>query len=62
LDIALKGVDGTPVPAVLLDAGEHAPEVELLRTVAHLLGVRWGHDEFGWWAAVPRSAELPPPE
>ena len=35
---------------------------ELLRTVAHLLGVRWGQDEFGWWAAVPKSVELQIPE
>lgn len=62
LEIAIKGTDGNPVPAVLLDAGEQAPEIELLQTVAHLLSVHWGHDEFGWWAAVPRSVELQTPE
>lgn len=62
MDIALRGAGDSPIPAVLLDAGDTAPEIELLRTVAHLLGVRWGHDEFGWWAAVPRSFELRNPE
>ncbi len=41
--------------ASLLDAGADAPEIELLRTVASGLGVIWGHDEFGWWAAVPSA-------
>lgn len=45
--------DGSLVEASLLDAGPDAPEIELLRTVANGLGVVWGHDEFGWWAAVP---------
>jgi len=62
IEIAIKGADGAPSPAVLLDAGEQAPEVELLRTVAQLLGVRWGQDELGWWAAVPKSVELQVPE
>ena len=39
--------------ADLLDAGTDATEVELLRTIAEGLGVRWGHDDLGWWAAVP---------
>jgi len=47
--------DGTIMDASLLDAGPEASEVELLRTVANGLGVVWGHDEFGWWAAVPSS-------
>jgi hypothetical protein len=40
---------------VLLDAGQCATEVELLRTIASRLGVRWGHDPLGWWAAVPAT-------
>ena len=24
-----------------------------MRTVTAGLGVQWGHDDFGWWAAVP---------
>jgi len=36
----------------LLSAGENASEVELLRTVAARLGVKWGNDDLGWWAVV----------
>lgn len=50
-----KAPDGTITDGSLLDAGSEAPEIELLRTVASGLGVIWGHDEFGWWAAVPSS-------
>lgn len=50
-----KAPDGTMTDASLLDAGSEAPEIELLRTVACGLGVIWGHDEFGWWAAVPNA-------
>lgn len=39
----------------LLDGGPEASEVELLRTVAHCLGIVWGHDEMGWWAMVPNE-------
>jgi len=45
--------DAAEVPGHLLDAGTEATELELLRTVASGLGVRWGHDDLGWWAAVP---------
>lgn len=55
LPITLKGPDGQPVPAYLLDAGAEASELELLRTVAKGLGVRWGRDELGWWATVARQ-------
>ena len=55
LAITLKGADGSPSPAHLLDAGTLASEVELLRTVAAGLGIRWGHDDLGWWAVVPAS-------
>lgn len=41
--------------AFLLDAGEQSTELELLRTLAAQMGVHWGHDDFGWWAAVPRQ-------
>lgn len=53
LQIEGKEADGTPVGASLLDAGEQSTEVELLRTVCEGLSVRWGQDEFGWWAVVP---------
>jgi hypothetical protein len=53
ITITLRGSDGSPVPARLLDAGTEATELELLRTVAQGLGVRWGHDDLGWWAVVP---------
>ena len=55
LPIAMKAPDGTLVHAVLLDAGKGS-ELELLRTIAHGLGVRWGHDDMGWWATVPQPA------
>ncbi|MDT3376028.1 hypothetical protein RNI52_01710 [Labrys neptuniae] len=48
-----KAADGTMTQVSLLDAGLEANEIELLRTVASGLGVIWGHDEIGWWAAVP---------
>jgi len=53
--LAVKGkaADGTIAEASLLDAGPESNEIELLRTIAHGLGVRWGQDELGWWAAVP---------
>ena len=53
LQITGKGLDGLPYPAHLLDAGLAATELELLRTVAQGLGIRWGHDDLGWWAVVP---------
>ena len=53
--ISFRAPDGKLVPALLLDAGPNATELELLRTVAGQLGVRWGHDDLGWWAAVPNQ-------
>jgi hypothetical protein len=38
--------------AELLDAGKESTDLELLRTIAARLGVRWGNDDFGWWAVV----------
>jgi hypothetical protein len=53
LPIQFRRPDGSFGSAVLLDAGPNATELELLRTVAEGLGVRWGHDDLGWWAVVP---------
>jgi len=53
LSIEFKAPNGEFKSGVLLDAGKDASEVELLRTIASRLGVHWGHDELGWWAAVP---------
>ena len=53
IPITLKELDGSDLPAELLDAGPDVSEPELLRTVAERLGIRWGHDDSGWWAAVP---------
>jgi hypothetical protein len=55
LPITFMGPDGSPVSARLFDAGKEATELELLRTVAQELGVRWGHDNLGWWVAVPNQ-------
>lgn len=52
LPISAKGPDGQQFEGQLLDAGKQGTELELLRTVAAPLGVRWGYDEFGWWAVV----------
>jgi len=43
------------IEACLLDAGEKASELELLRTVASGLGVAWGRDDLGAWAMVPNE-------
>ena len=56
---------GEVIEACLLDAGERASELELLRTVASGLGVVWGQDDLGAWAMVPnepRSAFVTSPE
>ena len=55
LPIELAGTNGQRVPAYLLDAQGHASEDELLRTICHTLGINWGQDDLGWWAAVPQS-------
>ena len=49
----MKNHAGAAVAAELLDAGDGRTEVELLRTIASRSGVKWGHDELGWWAVVP---------
>lgn len=53
LPISINGPDGSPIEATLLDGGPESTEVELLRTVLLRFGVRWGHDDFGWWAVAP---------
>jgi hypothetical protein len=53
LRITMNASSGQPTSGHLLDAGKEASELELLRTVATGLGVRWGKDDLGWWAAVP---------
>lgn len=55
LPVQGRASDGTTIDGSLLDSGIDASSVELLRTVASGLGVRWGHDDFGWWAAVPHT-------
>jgi hypothetical protein len=47
--------DGAIAEAELWAAEEGASEVALLRTICQELGVAWGEDEFGWWAAIPSS-------
>ncbi len=55
LEVECTGPNCKRVPSELLDAGPDSTEIELLRTVAARLGVKWGQDEFGWWAAIERS-------
>ena len=54
LGVETRGPDGSVEAVDLLEAQGEATEVELLRTICHTLGVRWGRDDFGWWAAVPQ--------
>jgi len=54
IPIAMKLRDGLESSGFLIDAGHEATEIELLRTIAKMVGVRWGHDELGWWAAMPK--------
>ena len=56
LPIQFRRPDGSLGSAVLLDAGLEATELELLRTVAEGLGIRWGRDDQGWLAVVPFDA------
>ena len=55
IPVAFKDSGGTPISGHLLSAEEGKTEIEMLRTVAKGLGVRWGHDTLGWWAVVPDS-------
>jgi hypothetical protein len=57
LEISLKQSDGSLKKAYLLNTDPAASEVEMLRTIAHALGVQWGHDDLGWWATIPREGE-----
>lgn len=46
--------DGTREERILVD-GQHGGEIELLRAIVANLGVVWGGDDLGWWAAVPNG-------
>ena len=52
LPIALRDAEGRQISGSLLDAGPEASEIELLRTIASRLGIKWGCDSLGWWAMV----------
>jgi len=58
LPVEVTGRDGSRIVSDLLDAGKAPTELQLLRTVAFGLGVRWGHDDLGWWALV-RGHDFP---
>lgn len=53
LPIMAKLPSGEAMGAILLSPRMPATELELLRTIALSIGIRWGQDEFGWWAMVP---------
>ena len=55
LSIEMKSSEGNARPGVLLTTHEKANELELLRTIASKLGVIWGKDDLGWWAALANS-------
>jgi hypothetical protein len=56
LPVSARLSNGDVVGMTLLSASENATEVELLRTIVNSIGVQWGHDEFGWWAAIPNRS------
>ncbi len=58
LPISLLDGEGKRITGSLLDAGTEATELELLRTIASRLGVKWGSDSLGWWAVV-KEVEFP---
>ena len=53
LQATANSPSGADIQVQILDGGESSTEVEVLRTVASRMGIQWGHDEFGWWAAYP---------
>ena len=55
IEVMGNAPSGATSAASLLDAGSESSEIELLRTIASGLGVVWGQDELGWWAAVPAT-------
>ncbi len=55
LPVSIRGADGCEHPSLLLDAGSEGTELEMLRTIAETLGVRWGKDDLGWWAVMPQN-------
>ena len=55
LQITINGPDGTATPAYLLDAGNEATELEMLRAACQGIRIKWGKDDLGWWAVVPRG-------
>jgi len=58
LPINLRDAEGRQTSGSLLDAGAEATEIELLRTIASRLGIKWGCDGSGWWAVV-KVMEIP---
>ena len=55
LPVSIRGADGHEQPSLLLDAGSAGTELEMLRTIVETLGVKWGKDDLGWWAVMPRD-------
>lgn len=55
LEITFRDANGHEVDGELMDAGSDTTELALLRTVANRLGVAWGRDGSGWWAAVQKD-------
>lgn len=57
LPINFKDQSDTSIEGELLDGGLDSDELRLLRTVCERFGVKWGQDEFGWWAASPKRTD-----
>ncbi|MAS94409.1 MAG: hypothetical protein CMO55_14515 [Verrucomicrobiales bacterium] len=55
VDIEYRDANGVLHDGELIDPETEATELDLLRSVAHRLGVHWGEDEFGWWSVLPKA-------
>ena len=55
IPISFTDASGAIASGQLVSAPIDGTEVEILRSIAHKLGIQWGHDEFGWWAVVRDS-------
>jgi hypothetical protein len=55
LPVVRRLPNGAHEEAILVDA-QDGGELEMLRAVVASLGIAWGGDDIGWWAAVPSGS------
>src|SRR5689334_3051682 len=53
MEVLGRPSNGTAEEIFFVNAQDGATEVELLRAIVARLGIRWGCDTLGWWAASP---------